>query len=226
VRRGATITLEKKIPISAGLGGGSSDAAATLMGLNRLWSLGLSRQHLTKLGGYVGSDVPFFFHGPFAWVSGKGELVQKADSCPRGFIVLVFSGTPVSTAEVFHQIDHECDLTKRESDISMGHGKKALPLIEQILLRPENDLEKVTLKTQPDLVKVKRLLESLGGAGALMSGSGPTVFARFHDAPSAQLAASAMREHGYHSVWVAPLLERVPRGFGGGAGQGRFSDSV
>ena len=218
ITRGATIRLEKNIPVSAGLGGGSSDAASTLMGLNRLWSLGLSRAVLARLGGYIGSDVPFFFQGPFAWVSGKGEIVQKAGLPVGGFIVLVFSGEPVSTAHVFHQIGSELDLTKRREAITMG----AVASVEKVLLHPENDLESVTLKMQPNLIKVKHLLESFGGSGALMSGSGPSVFARFSNKEAAECAASKMREAGYSEVWVAPLLERVPRGFS----KETFSDSI
>jgi 4-diphosphocytidyl-2-C-methyl-D-erythritol kinase len=223
ISRGVTIRLEKNIPVSAGLGGGSSDAAATLIGLNRLWSLGLSRNHLAKIGGYVGSDVPFFFHGPMAWVSGKGEVVQplrraqKTNFSSCGFTVLVFSGDPVSTADVFHQIGEVMDLTKRRDILNMGH--RELPQ------HFENDLEKVTLTAQPNLIKVKVLLESFGGQGALMSGSGPTIFARFKNEDQANSAAASMRGLGYKDVWVAKMLERAPRGFGGG-GTDRFSDSI
>ncbi|MBI3598857.1 MAG: 4-(cytidine 5'-diphospho)-2-C-methyl-D-erythritol kinase [Nitrospirae bacterium] len=236
ISRGVTITLEKNIPVAAGLGGGSADAAATLVGLNQLWSLGLSRSHLAKLGGYVGSDVPFFFYGPTAWVSGKGDRVKKETSTLHGFIVLVFSGDPVSTAEIFHQIGQEIDLTKRGNTLNMRKAKMrnvaAAPSVQEVLYYPENDLEKVTLKAQPNLVKVKALLESFGGEGALMSGSGPTVFARFGNEDHANDAASSMRGLGYKDVWVAKMLTRAPRGFGsttparGGWGSPRFSDSI
>ncbi len=212
---GVRITLEKNIPVSAGLGGGSSDAATTLIGLNKLWSLGLSRQRLATIGGYVGSDVPFFFHGPTAWVSGKGDIVKKAVCDLHGFVVLVFSGDPVSTADVFHQVGEVMDLTKRGETLNIASA-----------YRPENDLEKVTLKAQPNLIKVKALLESFGGQGALMSGSGPTVFARFENENQADSAASSMRGLGYKDVWVAKMLERAPRGFGGGLSAERFSDSI
>jgi 4-diphosphocytidyl-2-C-methyl-D-erythritol kinase len=219
VRRGVRIRLEKNIPVSAGLGGGSSDAAATLIGLNRLWGLGLSRHHLARIGGYVGSDVPFFFHGPIAWVSGKGDRVQKASLSSRGFVVLVFSGDAVSTADVFHQIGDVMDLTKSRDIPNIG-GDCAW------LHRAENDLEKVTLKAQPNLVKVKTLLESFGGVLALMSGSGPTVFARFEHEEQADSAASLMKGLGYKDVWVAKLLTRAPRGFGSGFKADCFSDSI
>ncbi len=216
-KRGAIITLEKNIPISAGLGGGSSDAAATLMGLNRLWSLRLSRQTLSKMGSYIGSDVPFFFHGPTAWVSGKGEQVSKIASEISGFVLIVYAGKPVSTASVYHQIGEEIDFTKTKW--------KETPSIKEILVSPENDLEKVTLKAQPELEKIKSLLESFGGEGALMSGSGPTVFARFQTEVQANVAGLEMKKQGYHAVWVAKLLQRLPPGFGGGYRE-PFSDAI
>jgi 4-diphosphocytidyl-2-C-methyl-D-erythritol kinase len=214
VRRGARITLKKEIPISAGLGGGSSDAAATLIGLNRLWGVGLSNSTLAEMGGYVGSDIPFFFYGPTAWVSGRGEQVHPV--APglhglRGFVVLVYAGEPVSTADVYHQVDAALDLT--ESPPPFIHPKM-LPTIRAVIANPKNDLEKVTLNAQPVLKQVKALLEALGGEGALMSGSGPTVFARFDTEETANRAAETMKGQGYSAVWTAPLLPRRPRGFG------------
>ena len=225
ISRGVIITLEKNIPVSAGLGGGSADAAATLMGLNHLWSLGLSRSRLAKLAGYVGSDVPFFFYGPIAWVFGKGDHVKKEASVLRGFIVLVFSGVPVSTAEVFHRIGEEINLTKRGDTLNIGKSTRAMPKVQELLNHAQNDLERVTLKAQPNLIKVKELLESFGGRGALMSGSGPSVFARYESEEQANNAADAMRAEGHKNVWVAKLLTRAPSGFGGW-GSPCFSDSI
>ncbi len=228
ITRGVRITLEKKIPVSAGLGGGSSDAAATLVGLNRLWSLNLSHRALSELGGYVGSDVPFFFYGPTAWISGKGERVQKNCSDIGGWIVLVYSGNPVSTASVYHHIGEEIDLTKRQETLNMDRSVR--PALDDLLVHPENDLEKVTLKAQPQLLELKRQLTGLGGKGTLMSGSGPTIFARFDRKDQAEAAAAILRTRGYASVFVAPLLKRAPVGFGKGwkrSGETpRFSDSI
>jgi len=208
---GVRITLDKKIPVSAGLGGGSSDAAATLIGLNRLWSLKFTPKRLAELGGTVGSDVPFFFHGPVAWVSGRGERVCKATSYPRGFVVLVHSGEPVSTALVYQQYEEDNDGATREKDIPLYN--ELASSIERVLLHPENDLEKVTLKMQPALDTIKKQLEAVGGQGVLMSGSGPTVFARFETKGQADEAACVLRTKGYPNVWVAPLLGRAPQGF-------------
>ncbi len=221
-RQGARIVLDKKIPVSAGLGGGSSDAAATLIGLNRLWSLGLSMKQLAELGGFIGSDVPFFFYGPTAWVSGKGEHVQKSVVPIGGFVVLVFAGTPVSTASVYHQVEKEIDLSRTLEGSRMGRG--ITHFLKSALTHPENDLEKVTLKMQPELQTVKNQLEKLGGKGTLMSGSGPTIFARFDTQKKADSAAFSMREQGYKDVWVAKLLGRAPNGFG--RMKPTFSDSI
>ena len=212
VRRGARITLDKRIPVAAGLGGGSSDAAAALIGLNRLWSLGLSRKRLSEIGGWVGSDVPFFFYGPTAWVSGKGEQVRKMPSRLQGFVVLVYSENPVLTASVYHQIGEAMGLPAEGENEGVNMGMR--PSIESILVHPHNDLEKVTLNADPELIKVKGLFKTFWNKEALMSGSGPTIFAHFDTEDQAQSAASVIRKEGYKAVGVAKLLSRVPRGFG------------
>ncbi len=97
VNKGAIITLKKEIPVSAGLGGGSSDAACALSGLNRLWKLGLKDEEMIKFGGMLGSDVPFFFKGPLAVVRGRGEIVTKLEACSRHIIVIVKPALGIST---------------------------------------------------------------------------------------------------------------------------------
>jgi len=211
IHKGAVITLDKRIPVAAGLGGGSSDAAAALIGLNRLWSLGLSHKRLSEIGGWVGSDVPFFFYGPTAWVSGKGDQVKKVESAVRGFVVLVYSKNPVLTASVYHQIGEEMGWTGNgEEGLNMGHA----PSVESILMHPYNDLEKVTLKVDPDLTKVKGLFKTLLNKESLMSGSGPTIFSYFDTKDEADHAASLILDRGYQAVGVAKILRRVPKGWG------------
>jgi len=212
IHKGALITLDKKIPVAAGLGGGSSDAAATLIGLNRLWSLGLSRKRLAEIGGRVGSDVPFFFYGPTAWVSGKGEQVKNIRLRLGGFVVMVY-GSPVLTASVYRQIDEEMGWEEGAVDDTRNQGR--VPSVESILAHPQNDLERVTFKADPELQKVKRLFKTLWNKKALMSGSGPTIFAHFDTKEEAESAASVIRREGHKAVGVAKLLSRAPRGFGG-----------
>jgi 4-diphosphocytidyl-2-C-methyl-D-erythritol kinase len=98
---GVDVTLHKRIPVNAGLGGGSSDAAATLLALNRLWGLALTPERLAELGAALGSDVPFFFYAPLALVSGRGEVVEALPPAPPAFVVLLQPPCGLSTAQVF-----------------------------------------------------------------------------------------------------------------------------
>lgn len=206
--KAASISLTKRIPVSAGLGGGSSNAAATLIGLNRLWSLGLSLDQLSLLGARIGSDVPFFLHGPTAWVGGRGEIVAPDAPLPEYFVVLVNTGAAVSTAWAYQQFSRSDRLTNGDQPISMNDLKIFKFSTTEILLRPRNDLEEVTFSAFPSLVRIKRRLCDLGGKGVLMSGSGPTVFALFEEFPSAKQAASALSCEG--QTWVIKSLRRRP----------------
>ena len=207
---GVSITLVKNIPIAAGLGGGSSDAAATLIGLNRLWSLRWSRKKLAELGGTLGSDLPFFFSGPTAWVSGVGEMVEKTAPVLEGWALLVNPGIPVSTRWVYEEYSKKIGLTKRAPDINMVQLIAQRATLKEILRQPYNDLEKVTLAAFPHLIQLKRELHDLGGEGVLMSGSGPTLFALFRTRDSAKKAAFSIKKTGLTQVWVVRILKRSP----------------
>ncbi len=207
---GVRITLIKNIPVSAGLGGGSSDAAATLIGLNRLWSLHWSRKKLAKIGEHLGSDLPFFFYGPTAWVTGRGEEVEKVNAVFNGWAVLVNPNIPVSTAEVFKDFSKTFVLTNKKSTIRIGNLSGQKPAIEEVFRKPYNNLEKVTLKKLPALLEIKKKLESLGGKEVLMSGSGPTLFALFPGYALAKKAAASLKEQSSLQVWMTKVLKRSP----------------
>ncbi len=202
---GVRITLNKNIPIAAGLGGGSSDAAATLIGLNELWSLRLPMKDLANIGAELGSDVPFFLYGPTAWVSGRGEKVRPIVGRPEGWMVLVHPGYSVSTRSVY---DHFSQLTRLPSLHTMPGRQR--PSLKLSLHTPINDLERATFDLFPHLVVHKRKLEGLGGEGVLMSGSGPTLFARFTQHQRAEEAALAMRKGGDVRTWVVESLRTSP----------------
>lgn len=209
ITEGAEIVLTKNLPISAGLGGGSGNAAAALIGLNRLWSLGWSRQLLAELGATLGSDVPFFFGGSTAWIFGRGEKVEEVGPTPEGWMVLVNSGRPVSTASVYQEFS-KIRLTRKAPNITINKFDFERPSLEEILRHPYNDLEKVTFMAFPELIQIKRELQGLGGKGALMSGSGPTLFALFSKRGEAIQAAQVIRGNGWDRVWVAKALKRSP----------------
>lgn len=208
--KGVSIRLTKNIPIAAGLGGGSSDAAATLVGLNRLWGLRWSRERLARLGATLGSDVPFFLYGPTAWASGRGEQIEPATAGPPGWMVLVNPGISVSTAWVYQAFSRKLGLTKTDREITINKFIAHRPSLREIFHRPHNDLEKVTLEAFPQLSQIKKELLSLGGKGVLMSGSGPTLFACFSEYTSAKRAAAAFEKSDSVKVWVSRILRRSP----------------
>lgn len=208
--KGVSIRLTKNIPIAAGLGGGSSDAAATLVGLNRLWGLRWSRERLARLGATLGSDVPFFLYGPTAWATGRGDEVEPVTATGAGWMVLVNPGIAVSTAWVYQEFSRKLGLTKSDREITINKFIAHRPSLREIYHRPHNDLEEVTLEAFPQLTQIKKELLGLGGKGVMMSGSGPTLFACFSDYSSAKQAAAAFEKKDLVKVWIARILRRSP----------------
>jgi 4-diphosphocytidyl-2-C-methyl-D-erythritol kinase len=176
---GADITLEKHIPMGGGLGGGSSDAATTLIALNRLWSLGLARAHLMRLGLRLGADVPVFVFGENAFAEGVGELLQAYPLAEAWYVVL-FPPVQVPTAQIFASPE----LTRDTVSITMRALLKGQ--LEQPL---RNDLQPVVCDLYPE---VARHISWLGNFGkAMMTGSGACVFAEF---ASRNQAEAVMRQ--------------------------------
>ncbi len=198
--QGATITIAKEIPAAAGLGGGSSDAAAVLLALNDLTGSALSRGELQGLGVRLGADVPFFLCGESAaWATGIGERLQPWRGLPPCFLVLVNPGFPVSTAWVYQNLG----LTADRPETKIPRFPAGVDSLAALL---RNDLEAVTSARHAEIPLIKaRLLES-GAAGALMSGSGATVFGLFGDAVVAQRAAERLTaEYGWWTAAVSPV---------------------
>jgi 4-diphosphocytidyl-2-C-methyl-D-erythritol kinase len=188
-KAGAAIALTKRIPVAAGLGGGSSDAAATLVGLNRLWKLRLSADELTKLAAELGSDVPFFLKPPAAWCTGRGEVVTSWPLGQRLHLVLAFPPFGLSTADVYRNVAVPI---KPESGTAM---RKAVMVgdAEAVGRLLHNRLQRPALSLRPELNEwLDRLVEA-GSLGRLVSGSGSTVFALARDAADARRIATAVR---------------------------------
>lgn len=176
VRQGVRITLNKRVPMGAGLGGGSSDAATVLSVLNQLWSCGLTRHQLAELGLELGADVPVFVNGHSAWAEGRGEKLQ-AVTLGRRHYVLVFPDVAISTAEIFRHPSLRRDSEPvRLSPDRLGPGR--------------NDCEPVVLQLFPEL---GRLVEDLSAWGEPhMSGTGSTFFLSFDTKKNAIEAASEL----------------------------------
>lgn len=175
--RGASVVLEKNIPVGAGLGGGSSDAAATLAALNRLWETDLDEESLLRIAARIGSDVPFCLVGGTAAGFARGENLIRLPSVGKRWLVIVTPPFSVSTASVYASVNprrsytnHEEEFTEKFRSVmeSVRAGK-----IEEILY---NAMERVVLKKYPQLNGLKTELKRAGCDRALMSGSGPTVF--------------------------------------------------
>ena len=188
IRQGAAATLRKRIPMQAGLAGGSSDAAATLAGLNRLWRLGLDAPALASLGAELGSDVSFFFHGPAAWCRGRGEIVEPLRlGAPLDF-VLACPAAGLSTASVFRSLKLPAQPTDggtmREA---VERGDKET--IGRLLF---NRLEAAAEESCPEVGRLRQRLWESRPLGARMSGSGSVVFALARDGSDAARVARAM----------------------------------
>ncbi|QGQ93679.1 4-(cytidine 5'-diphospho)-2-C-methyl-D-erythritol kinase [Paenibacillus psychroresistens] len=174
VRQGVHIHIDKKIPIAAGLAGGSSDAAATLRGLNRLWGLGIPMEELQRLGAILGSDVPFCIGGGTALATGRGELLQAIEAPPQCWVILVKPPINVSTSDIYTKLNaKQIKSHPATEDLLAAIRTKNL---DKLCHSMGNVLEEVTLGMYPVVRQLKQCMENLGADGVLMSGSGPTVF--------------------------------------------------
>lgn len=215
VSTGVEIIIRKKIPAGAGLGGGSSNAATTLMALNEMLELGFSKEELIGIGKKLGADVPFFIYGSAAWAFGIGELLEPAAGLPPMHLVLVNPGFEVSTRDVYEGLGLTANSSEKSANFALTKGSGAfnIPVLnrsggmEEFAGMLHNDLESVTLKLHPQLAEIKDSLLQCGALGSLMSGSGPTVFGLFRDAEEALRAAAELERDSGWSVFTARSLE-------------------
>ena len=173
IEKGVKVSIEKNIPIAAGLAGGSSDAAAVLRGLNRLWDLRLPLRKLANLGAEIGSDVSFCVYNSTALARGRGEIITELPAPPACWVVLAKPVTGVSTQTIYQNLD-----LKKVSHPDTPAMVAALKNHDffSICKHAGNVLESVTLSLYPEVLQIKRQMEESGADVVLMSGSGPTVF--------------------------------------------------
>ena len=174
---GVKIKLKKNIPSGAGLGGGSGNAAGVLLALNVLWNLKIPRDDLISMASELGSDVPFFLMSPCAIGTGKGEVLQPVESPISFYILMIYPGFPISTPWVYGNL--KLKLTKSENNISILKNYIMRSEFAQLGAALYNDLEPVVFKRYPGILKMKNELLNSGAEGALLSGSGSTVFGIF-----------------------------------------------
>lgn len=197
---GVEIEIEKRIPIAAGLGGGSSNAATVLMGLNELLHCGLGSESLQELGAQLGADVPFFIFQQPAWATGIGTQLQPLPPLPDVAYLLVNPGIAVSTASVYQSLQ----LTKKGELASLP--RFSVVTGSDLCAALHNDLESVTLPRYPLLQRIKQQLIAKGALGALMSGSGATVFGVFENLAAAKSAGRQLQAEADWRVFaVSPI---------------------
>lgn len=191
IKDGVEINLNKRIPVAAGMAGGSSNCAAALKGMNQLFDLGLSIDELCEIGVTLGADVPYCIWGGTALSEGIGEKLSRVDAMPECYILIAKPGISVSTAFVYQNLNLS-GLAKHPDIDGMLECLMTKDL-KGICDRLENVLETVTIKEYPIIEEVKKHLVDQGAMGALMSGSGPTIFAIFQDKKTADNALKSLR---------------------------------
>ena len=209
IKKGIRIHIKKNIPVAAGLGGGSSDAAAALLGACSLWGLSITFNELLVIAADLGADVPFFLHGDSALGLGRGDELYPINLPWQMRLLIVNPCIEVSTASVYEKYDSlnntKMLLTKDEKDIKIKcfiHSKASIENIGGFLY---NDLEAVALRDYPVIRELKAELIKQGAAGSLMTGSGPTVFGVFLNEKEAVKGALEFERRGY-KVWVTKTL--------------------
>ena len=202
IREGVHIVIDKKIPVGAGLGGGSSNAAAVLKGLNAFYDSPLTDNTLITLGKSLGADVPFFIFGKPAIATGIGDILTPCPylkSCP---VLLIYPSTPVSTAEVYKNLNLRLTKNKKintKSVFKLNWGRDAPKLLY-------NDLETVASAICPEIQKAKAVLLQNNALGALMTGSGSAVFGIFENFEKAKKAFNAISHHNMWQLYLSHLI--------------------
>ncbi|RYL89821.1 4-(cytidine 5'-diphospho)-2-C-methyl-D-erythritol kinase [Sporolactobacillus sp. Y61] len=173
IHQGVDLFIQKQIPVAAGLAGGSSDAAATIRALNRLWNIGMSYEDMLEVARMIGSDVSFCVRGGTALATGRGEQIEPLPPLPPCWVVLVKPDVSVSTAKTYQAWDSQktehIDVMRMKSAVKKGD-------FASICAALGNALEAVTMKQVTEIGRIKENMRVIGVEGILMSGSGPTVF--------------------------------------------------
>lgn len=200
VARGARIRLEKQIPPGGGLGGGSSNAAITLLGLSWLWDIQPTFDELLELARPLGADVPFFLTGGTAAATGIGDILEPLPDVECVHLIIATPGVKVSSAEAYKRLNAPA-LTKEYTDIMLSVCKAEAEIPWFSLERLRNDFESAVFGFEPEVKRVKEALMRVGAREALMSGSGSSVFAIFDNREAQMLAFSELkREVGWRVI--------------------------
>ncbi|MHC4322405.1 MAG: 4-(cytidine 5'-diphospho)-2-C-methyl-D-erythritol kinase [Planctomycetota bacterium] len=200
IKKGVLINLEKNIPVGAGLGGGSSDAAATLKALNLLWKVGLNDGELMEFAAKLGSDIPFFIKGKTSLCSGRGEMISPVEARSRIDYLILFPHVHISTETIYKNL--KIDLTKKRKDVSFFLDALKYSEVAGIAKLLFNRLEEVIFATYPDLLQIKSSLEVFDFCGLSISGSGSAFFGICNDRHQAEVIKSKVESSGMGDVFV------------------------
>lgn len=196
IKEGVAIQLKKRIPVAAGMAGGSTDGAAVLWGMNQMYGLGLSRQELMERGVKLGADVPYCVQRGTALAEGIGERLSVLPSMPKCTILIAKPGISVSTKFVYENL-HANDLKpEQHPDVDRMIEAMKEKNLDLLCERMGNVLETVTIPAYPVIQEIKEHMRACGAAGAMMSGSGPTVFGIFHSPMQAKAAMKDLKVNG------------------------------
>lgn len=196
IKEGVAIQLKKRIPVAAGMAGGSTDGAAVLWGMNQMYGLGLSRQELMERGVKLGADVPYCVQRGTALAEGIGERLSVLPSMPKCTILIAKPGISVSTKFVYENL-HANDLKpEQHPDVDRMIEVMKEKNLDLLCERMGNVLETVTIPAYPVIQEIKEHMMACGAAGAMMSGSGPTVFGIFHSPVQAKAAMKDLKVNG------------------------------
>lgn len=204
---GVRMKLTKRIPVAAGLAGGSTDAAAVLRGMNELYALDLSEERLCELGARLGSDIPFCLLGGTMLSTGRGEVLKRLPDLPATWVVLAKPRISVSTAWAYQNYDEQGakdhpDNERIQQEIARGDRKAVAGLLCNVL-------ESVTIKKYDVISQYKQMMMQQGAMASMMSGSGPTVFGLAESKETADRIATHMREHTDAYVYVIRTTGKV-----------------
>jgi len=207
IHEGVRIHIAKRIPIAAGLAGGSADAAGVLRGMNRLFGLGLSTEVLCELGAQIGSDVPFCIRGGTMFASGRGELLERLPDLPPVWVVLAKPPVSVSTAWAYQSYD--AAPAREHPDNPAMLAAIAAGRLEDVGRHLGNVLEAVTVQKYGEIARIRQWMLESGALAAMMSGSGPTVFSLSADEETARRIARNVSSHADAAVFVAQTVGRA-----------------
>ena len=204
VRKGARIHLDKRIPVAAGLGGGSSNAAVTLIGLERIWRTGIGRERLHSIGASLGADVPYFFTGGTALGRGRGDEVSELSEIEHARLLLISPGIGVSAGEAYRALPPQLTLpyAKDKMPFSLEEAESGASTQMSVPSGLRNDLEAGVLRLYPALEEIRVRMRRTGAIATMMSGSGSTFFALFDTEAALAAAERDIEDTGW---WSAPV---------------------